>query len=104
MASRSRALVTASGTLNLTGTASGAGNGFYSFGGTHTAQTGISITGSGSIDTADSSKNTMTLSNQAGIQLIVKQNGPTEVTKAGVKLATISNNLINYIDGVSESF
>jgi hypothetical protein len=70
----------------------------YSYG------SGISITGSGSIDSADSSKNTMTLSNQAGIQLIVKQNAPSDVTKAGVKLATISKNLINYIDGVSESF
>ncbi len=36
---------TASGMLNLTGTATGTGNGFYSFGGTHTAQTGINITG-----------------------------------------------------------
>lgn len=70
----------------------------YSYG------SGINIKGSGIVDTADSSKNTMTLSNQAGIQFIVKQNTPTVVTKAGVKLATIENNKINYIDGVSESF
>ena len=70
----------------------------YSYG------SGISITGSGLIDTTNPTISTMTLSNQAGIQFVVKQNAPTEVTKAGVKLATISNNLINYIDGVSESF
>jgi hypothetical protein len=70
----------------------------YSYG------SGINIKGNGIVDSADTSKNTMTLSNQAGIQFIVKQNTPTVVTKAGVKLATIENNRINYIDGVSESF
>jgi hypothetical protein len=70
----------------------------YSYG------SGISITGSGVVDTANSSQNTMTLSNQAGVQMVVRQNAPAEVSKAGVRLATIENNRVNYIDGVSESF
>jgi hypothetical protein len=70
----------------------------YSYG------SGISITGSGVVDTANSSQNTMTLSNQAGVQIVVRQNAPAEVSKAGLKLATIENNRINYMDGVSESF
>ena len=46
----------------------------------------------------------MTLSNQAGVQVVVNSGTPTYVSKSGIRLATINNNLINYIDGVSESF
>jgi hypothetical protein len=68
----------------------------YSYG------TNISITGSGIIDEANSANNTMTLSNQAGIQVVTKTG---LVTKAGstAPVATILNGKISYADGVTES-
>lgn len=68
----------------------------YSYG------TNISITGSGIIDEANSANNTMTLSNQAGIQVVTKTG---LVTKAGsaTPVATILNGKISYADGVTES-
>jgi hypothetical protein len=61
-----------------------------------------SITGSGIIDEANSANNTMTLSNQAGIQVVTKTG---LVTKAGsaTPVATILNGKISYADGVTES-
>ncbi len=50
------------------------------------------------------SGNTLTLSNQDGIQVTHNNaTGGWTVTKAGATLATISNGMINYIDGVSEA-
>jgi len=60
----------------------------------------ISITGSGIIDEANSANNTMTLSNQADIQVDTKTG---LVTKAGVRVGTILNGSISYADGVTES-
>ena len=59
-----------------------------------------SITGSGVVNSANATSNTMTLSNQNGIQVVTTTGA---VTKAGVALATISNGAVNYIDGVTES-
>jgi hypothetical protein len=61
------------------------------------------LTGSGVIDDANQANNTLTLSNQAGIQLVIANGVPVVVKKAGVTLATITNGMISYIDGVSES-
>lgn len=61
----------------------------------------ISITGSG---TMAPSGNTLVLSNQDGIQFGITANQATiPVTKSGTTLATITNGVINYIDGVTES-
>ena len=60
----------------------------------------ISITGNGIIDDTNSANNTMTLSNQAGIQVVTKTG---LVTKGGVRVGTILNGSISYADGVTES-
>ena len=59
-----------------------------------------SITGSGSKDGVNSANDTMTLSNQDGIQLVTSTG---KVTKAGVDLATIVGSQISYKDGVTQS-
>ena len=59
-----------------------------------------SITGSGTVDSASPGSETLTLSNQDGIQVVTSTGA---VTRAGATVATISNGTINYIDGVTES-
>lgn len=68
----------------------------YSYG------TGISITGSG---TFSPSAETMTLSNQDGIQLTPDATDKSiiRVTKAGGALGHIQNGRVNYVDGMTES-
>lgn len=69
----------------------------YSYGAT-------SITGSGTVDGANPANDTLTLSNQDGIQLVINNgSNTTTVTKSGATLATITNDSIHYNDGVSES-
>ena len=74
----------------------------------------VKISGSGTINSQNTASNTLTLSNQDGIQLAITSAAPTtvgatatpattEVTKSGTHLATISNGSISYIDGVTES-
>lgn len=81
---------------NKTGSTTGAVTLNYSYG-------TVSITGSGTVNSANTATNTMTLSNQAGILLVIANGVPAEVKKSGVKLATITDGMISYIDGVSES-
>lgn len=83
--------------VNRTGLSTGAMLLNYNYG------TSISITGSGVIDNAISANNTMTLSNQDGIVLAISNGANATVTKSGASLATITNGVINYIDGVTES-
>lgn len=59
-----------------------------------------SITGSGTHDSANPANNTLTLSNQNGIQVNVVTGA---VTKSGASVATITSGTINYVDGVTES-
>jgi len=65
----------------------------------------VSITGSGTRDSANPASDTLTLTNQDGIQVVLASGADGHVTKAGVTLATItsSNNMIGYVDGASES-
>lgn len=58
------------------------------------------ITGSGTSDDANSANNSMTLSNQDGIQLVTKTG---IASKSGTTVATLLNGNINYADGVTES-
>jgi hypothetical protein len=62
-----------------------------------------SITGSGAVDDTIPANNTMTLSNQDGIVLVISNGATATVTKSGASLATISNGAVNYVDGVTES-
>lgn len=59
-----------------------------------------SITGSGTVDSANSANNTMILSNQNGITVDAKTG---LVSKSGTKVATLANGSISYEDGVTES-
>ena len=59
-----------------------------------------SITGSGTVDSANSASNNMTLSNQNGIQLVTKTG---IVSKSGTPVATLAHGAIHYADGVTES-
>ncbi len=60
----------------------------------------VKITGS-SATTATG--DTLTLSNEAGVQVVLNNQGAGTVTKSGATLANIANGMINYTDGVSES-
>jgi hypothetical protein len=60
----------------------------------------VKITGSGA---TGATGNTLTLSNQDGVQVVLTSQGAGTVTKSGATLATIGNGMINYTDGVSES-
>lgn len=79
--------------VNRTGLTTGDTTLSYSYGTT-------SITGSGTVDSANSSNNSMTLSNQNGIQLVTKTG---IISKAGTTVATLANGSISYADGVTES-
>lgn len=59
-----------------------------------------SITGSGSADDANPANDSMTLTNQDGIQMVTKTG---IVSKSGTTVATVVNNMVNYVDGVTES-
>ncbi len=59
-----------------------------------------SITGSGSANDVNPTNDSMTLTNQDGIQLVTKTG---IVSKSGITVATLVNNMVNYVDGVSES-
>lgn len=58
------------------------------------------ITGSGSKDGVNSANDTMTLSNQDGIQVVTSTG---KVTKSGDDLATIVGSQVNYKDGTTQS-
>lgn len=58
------------------------------------------ITGSGTSDDTNSANNTMTLSNQDGIQFVTKTG---IASKSGTTVATLLNGNIAYTDGVTES-
>lgn len=72
----------------------------------------VSITGNATVDTA-SSANTLTLSNQDGVQVVISavKSTPTAaavttglVNRSSAKVADITNNgVINYVDGFSET-
>jgi hypothetical protein len=79
--------------VNRTGLTTGDTTLSYSYGTT-------TITGSGTVDSANSSNNSMTLSNQNGIQLVTKTG---IISKAGTTVATLANGSISYADGVTES-
>lgn len=67
----------------------------------------ITITGSGTFNTEQNSTAVMTLVNQDGIQLVLNHAGGKNsgiVSKSDATLATISQDIINYVDGYSESF
>lgn len=59
-----------------------------------------SITGTGTANDDNPSSNTMTLSNQDGVQYVTKTG---IVSKSGTTLATVSNSEVNYIDGTTAS-
>lgn len=80
--------------VNRTGLTTGKTTLNYSYGTT-------SITGSGTVDSANSTNNSMTLSNQNGITVNTKTGIVTN--KSDVKVATITNSSISYEDGVTES-
>ncbi len=58
------------------------------------------ITGSGTSNDTNPANNSMTLSNQDGIQLVTKTG---IASKSGTTVATLLNGNINYADGVTES-
>lgn len=60
----------------------------------------VKITGSGKVDGDNPANETLTLSNQDGVQVVTKTGA---VTKAGAPVATLVNGAINYVDGVTES-
>jgi hypothetical protein len=62
----------------------------------------ISITATG---ISSSSGSTVTVTNQDGIQIAADPTVANKqlITKAGVTLATLSNSVINYVDGTSET-
>ncbi|NDP39865.1 MAG: hypothetical protein GZ093_14130 [Rhodoferax sp.] len=60
----------------------------------------VKITGSGA---TSATGNTLTLSNQDGVQVVLNSQSAGTVTKSGATLATIGNGMVNYTDGVSES-
>lgn len=60
----------------------------------------VKITGSGG---TSATGNTLTLSNQAGVQVVLNSQGAGTVTKSGTTLATIGNGRINYSDSTYES-
>ena len=65
----------------------------------------VVISGSGSFDDRVNTS-TLTLTNQDGIQTVIRSTGGKStgtVTKSGATLATVANNTINYVDGYSES-
>ncbi len=62
----------------------------------------VSLTASGPYNDAAVSQS-LTLSNQDGIVWVASSGGTGVVSKSGTQLATISNGVIHYIDGVSES-
>jgi hypothetical protein len=59
-----------------------------------------SITGSGSSDGANPANDSMLLTNQDGIQMVTKTG---IVSKSGTQVATLLNNMVSYVDGVTES-
>lgn len=60
----------------------------------------VKITGSGG---TSATGNTLTLSNQAGVLVVLNSQGAGTVTKSGTTLATIGNGRINYSDSTYES-
>lgn len=84
----------------LTGTATGANKGTVSFNYTYDT---VSVTGSGS-QTAENT-GTLTLSNQAGLQLARKTGDGTtvELKKSSALLASLKAGIVSYVDGSTES-
>jgi hypothetical protein len=63
----------------------------------------VSFIGHGKQDKLTPANNTLTLSNQDGVQLVVGKEATIRVTRTGGTLATITQGPIKYVDGVSES-